>query len=276
MFKKKLHLLGLILFFLMVSKPFAVAQKKVKEIKIKEVKGVATGGDLETIDQVTQRAINEAKVEALKRAGIAENISSFSDYFRSEDNESYDELFTSDILSDIRGAVKNVEVLDTKKRFDQSGRLKIEVIINCTVIKYLTEKDMTFDAWVEGVGMFYQNEENLIFTIKPSKDTYLKIFIFGESEAFQLFPSEYEPSYLLKEGQQHKFPSETIDYTLFTHKKSEIHRMVMVFMKEDIPYTKEVEYKEIIDWIFSIPPDMRAIKSFGFSVVQEDKMKDNN
>ena len=51
--------------------------------------------------------------------------------------------------------------------------------------------------------------------------------------------------------------------------------MVMVFMKEDVPYTKEVEYKEIIDWIFSIPPDMRSIKSFGFSVVQEDKLKED-
>ncbi len=272
---KKLHLLGLILLFFVASKPFAIAQKKVKEIKIKEVKGVATGGDLETIDQITQRAINEAKVEALKKAGIVENISSFSDYFQSEDNESYDELFTSDILSDIRGAVKNVEVLDTKKGFDQSDRLKIEVIISCTVIKYLTEKDMTFDAWVNGVGMFYQNEENLMFKIKPSKDAYLKIFIFGESEAFQLFPNQYEPSYLLKGGEQYNFPSETMDYTLFTHKKSEVHRMVMVFMKEDVPYTKEVEYKEIIDWIFSIPPDMRSIKSFGFSVVQEDKLKED-
>jgi len=46
-------------------------------------------------------------------------------------------------------------------------------------------------------------------------------------------------------------------------------------MKEDIPYTNDVEYKKIIDWIFSIPPDMRIIKSFGFSVVNEDKMKEN-
>ena len=66
-----------------------------------------------------------------------------------------------------------------------------------------------------------------------------------------------------------------MDYTLVSNKKSEIHRMVMVFMKEDIPYTNDVEYKKIIDWIFSIPPDMRVIKSFGFSVVNEDKMKED-
>ena len=251
------------------------AQQKVKEIKIKEVEGLAIGGDMESIDQVTQRAINEAKVEALKQAGIAENIASFSDFFQSEDNEKYEELFTSDILSDIRGSVKDIDVLETKKSFDQADRLKIEVLINCTVVKYLTEKDLTFDVRVDGVGMFYPNETNLKFILNPSKDAYVKIFIFSETEAFQLFPNEYELSYLLAANKQYYFPSETMDYTLVSNKKSEIHRMVMVFMKEDIPYTNDVEYKKIIDWIFSIPPDMRVIKSFGFSVVNEDKMKED-
>ena len=40
------------------------AQQKVKEIKIKEIEGIAIGGDMESIDQVIQRAIDEAKVEA--------------------------------------------------------------------------------------------------------------------------------------------------------------------------------------------------------------------
>lgn len=251
-----------------------IAQKKVKEIKIKEVEGVAIGGDMESIDQVTQRAINEAKVEALKQAGVAENIASFSDFFQTEDSEKYEELFTSDILSDIRGAVKDIEILDTKKSFDQTDRLKVEVKINCTVVKYLTEKDISFDIWIDGVGMFYPNETNLMFKVEPSKDAFVKIFIFSESEAFQLFPSEHEASYLLNANTQYHFPSEMMDYTLYTNKKSEIHRMVMVFMKEDIPYTGDVEYKKIIDWIFSIPPDIRVIKSFGFSVVNEDKMKE--
>ncbi len=250
------------------------SQKKVKEIKIKEIEGIAIGGDMESIDQVIQRAIDEAKVEALKQAGVSENIASFSDFFQSEDDEKYEELFTSDILSDIRGAVKNVEILDTKKSFNESERLKVEVLINCTVVKYLTEKDVGFDVWIDGVGMFYPNNTGLKFLLKPSKDAYVKIFIFSETESFQLFPGKYESSYLLKANQQHHFPSETMDYTLYSDKKSEIHRMVMVFMKEDIPYTNDVEYKKIIDWIFSIPPDMRIIKSFGFSVVNEDKMKE--
>jgi hypothetical protein len=48
--------------------------------------------------------------------------------------------------------------------------------------------------------------------------------------------------------------------------------MIMVYTKNKIPYTGRIEYEEIIDWVFSIPPDMRVIKSFGFNVVKENKM----
>lgn len=270
----KRFILSVVIFSsLFILIPNVHAQKKVKEIKIAEAKGIAIGADNESIAQVVQRAIDEAKVEALKQAGVSENIASFSDFFQSEEDEKYEELFTSDILSDIRGSVKDIEILDTKRSFDDFGHLKVEIIIHCTVVKYLTEKDVGFDVWVDGVGMFYPNNTGLKFILKPSKDAYVKIFIFSETEAFQLFPSKYENSYLLNANQQYHFPSETMDYTLYTDKKSEIHRMVMVFMKEDIPYTNDVEYKKIIDWIFSIPPDMRVIKSFGFSVVNENKMK---
>lgn len=250
------------------------ADEDVLEIKLVGVKGMAIGSVNESLQQVEQRAINEAKIAALKQAGIEENIASFTDYFQMEEKGKYEDLFTTDFLSDIRGAVKDVDVVDTKKSFDEFGQLKIEVVINCTVVKYLTEKDLTFDAWIEGIGMFYQNETGLVFKIKPSKDTYVKIFLLSETEAFQLFPNNYENSYLLKANTEYKFPSETMDYTLETNKKSEMHRMIMVFMKEDIPYTNDVEYKKIIDWIFSIPPNARVIKSFGFSVVNEKKMKE--
>jgi hypothetical protein len=50
--------------------------------------------------------------------------------------------------------------------------------------------------------------------------------------------------------------------------------MIMTFTKEEIPYTGDIEYKQIIDWLFSIPPDMRVIKSFGFNVVNENKLKE--
>jgi hypothetical protein len=251
------------------------SQEKVNEIKIEEVSGIAVGSDNESVVEITQRAINEAKAIAMKKAGIEENISSFTDYFQKEEDGKYEDLFTTDFLSDIRGSVKDVEIINIKKSFDEIGHLKVEAVISCTVLKYLTEKDIAFNAWIDGVGMFYQNETNLIFKIKSSKDSWLKIFILGEKEAFQLFPNEKELSFMLKANNQYSFPSEKMDYELYTEKKSELHRIIFVFMKENIPFIDDVEYKNIIDWVFSIPPDMRVIKSMSFSVVKEDKMKEN-
>jgi hypothetical protein len=248
------------------------AQNKLKEIFLENIQGNAVGNDNESIEQVTQRAVNEAKIEALKQAGIEENIASFSDFFQSENNDNYEEFFTSDILSDIRGTVKTVEIKETNKTFNEFGKLNIEVTLNCTVVKYISNKDLSFDVWVEGVGMFYQNETKLIFKVKPSKDAYANMFIFNETEAYQLFPSNYETSFLLKKDVEYNFPTDAINYTLYTDKKSEAHRMILIFTKEEIPYTGDIEYKQIIDWIFSIPPDMRTIKSFTFNVIKENKM----
>ena len=196
--KQKKIVSSVVFFIFLLISQSVNADNDVKEIKITGIKGSATGATNESIEQVTHRAINEAKTAALKQAGVEENIASFTDYFQIEDKGKYEDLFTSDFLSDIRGAVKDVDLVDTKRSFDEFGQLRIEVIINCVVVKYLTEKDVAFDAWIDGVGMFYPNETNLMFKIKPSKDAFVKIFILSESEAFQLFPSEYEASYLLK------------------------------------------------------------------------------
>ena len=60
----------ILLTFLTIILPFQTlsAKKKVKEVKIEGVKGMAIGSDTESMEEVTARAINEAKTEALKRA----------------------------------------------------------------------------------------------------------------------------------------------------------------------------------------------------------------
>jgi len=249
-------ILSILFFFLNDS---LNAQEKINEIVLTKVVGVAIGNNNESIDEIIQRAVSEAKIEALKQAGVEENIS-------------YEELFTSDVLSDIRGAVKAVEILETKKTFDEFGKLNIEVSINCTVVKYNTNKDLSFDVLIEGIGKYYQNESKLIFKVKSSKEAYVNIFIFNDEEAYKLFPNELENFFLLEKNKQYIFPTYKADYILETNKKSIVHRVIFVFTKDEIPYAGKIEYKQIIDWIFSIPPDIRVIKSFGFNVVNEKKM----
>lgn len=267
-----MRIINLFLFLLLIGSLNLFAQEKVKEIPLTNIKGTAIGNNNESISQIMNRAINNAKIEALKKVGVEENILSYTDYFKFENNDSYDELFISDILSDIRGAVKNVEVIDTIKEFNDYGHISVQIKINCVVVKYLSKKDLSFGVWIDGVRAFYTNEAQLNFKLKTTKNAYVNIFVFNEDEAYLLFPSEYEKSFLLQSNIEYSFPTHAAEYILFTKKKSEVHRMIMVFTKEEISYTGEISYKEIIDWIFSIPPDIRMIKSFGFTVVQEDKL----
>lgn len=249
------------------------AQKKVTEHKIPEARGMGIGGETMTPGQVEQKAVNDAKVKALKQAGIEENISSYSDFFRAETDDRMEELFTSDILSQINGTVKDVEVLDRKKVFTQEGQTKIEVTIKCTVVAYNTKNDMTFDAWIEGIKPIYKTGDGLSFTVKPTQNCYVRAFMFTD-QSYVLLPNDYEESNQLLAKTAYHFPNPSLveSYEMVIEDKGldrELNRLVIVLLKEDIYYTGPVKYKEITDWIMSIPPDERHIESFSFEIYRE-------
>ena len=249
------------------------AQKKTSQHKIKEITGVGIGGPSQSYDQVKQKAIYDAKVNALKKAGISENISSYSDYFRSETEDKMEELFTSDILSNINGTVKNIEVLEEKAGFTPEMQMKVDVTISCTVIKYKTKKDKGFSAWVEGFKPVYKVGDGLTFTVKSTVDCYMRAFVFTD-ESYILIPNEVEKSFLLQAHTVYTFPNADLmdPYEMYIEnakKKRETNRMVILLLKNDYYYTGPVEYKQITDWIMSIPPDERLIESFAFDIFRE-------
>jgi hypothetical protein len=74
---------------------------------------------------------------------------------------------------------------------------------------------------------------------------------------------------------EHTFPNpDVIDsYELSIDNKelnSEINRIVFVLLKDDIFYTGKINYKDITDWIMTIPPNKRFIKSFSFEVYRDN------
>jgi len=246
------------------------AQKKKAEHKIKEATGIAIGGAESSLLEIKARALNNAKIDALKQAGIEEHINSYTDYFRSESDNKMGELFTSDVLSNIRGVVTNIEEISFDKEFTAEGQIKATVKISCTVIEYQTDKDLTFDVWIEKIKGIYRVGDGLEFEIKPTKDCYMRAFMFSPVEDFMLFPNQYEASFQLTELTTQNFPSFNGTYELDAGGEArELNRLVLVFLKQDIPYTGKIVYKDIIDWIMTIPPDERVIKSFSFDVYKD-------
>lgn len=249
-----------------------ICQNKTDEFQLMGIVGEAIGGEHLSPEQVKQKAINNAKINALKKGGIEENINSYTDYFRKESDNTFEELFTSDILSNIEGTVKDIEVVDARPSFTAENQIKYTVTINCTVVKYNVTKDLSFDAWIEGIQPFYQSGSGLTFTIKPTIPCYARVFAFTD-EPFPIYPNQVEKSKLLPAMEITSFPDplKIESYEVTTEKADkETHRMVVVLLKNDLYYTgSKVGYKEIIDWIMTIPPDERKLETFTFEVFKK-------
>ncbi|MFO7864527.1 MAG: hypothetical protein R6U85_11040 [Salinivirgaceae bacterium] len=241
-----------------------------KTIKVENIEGQAIGGVNASPASIIDQAIKNAKLKALSKAGIHEEISAYQNLFKSETDENYEEVFMSDIFTSVSGVVSNITVRDTIAHFDpKTFTLKVSVTIDATVIKYDKKEDRTFDAWIEGIKAFYPNNSTISFTIKPTLDCYARIFIVAKNqESYVLFPNDHESDIKLQANTEQAFPIENLDYWLDTEIDKEPHRIIIVLLKKPIPYTNKVAYKPILDWIMSISPEKRVVKTFGFTVVK--------
>lgn len=266
---KKTHYILFICFFLLTS--LSYSQKGVNKTKLTDIQGTAVGSKAETQEQVYNRAISNAKVNALQEAGVEENIVSGADWYKYENEENFEEMFASNVFSDIRGSVVDVVVTSDNRSFVENNQMKIDLTISCTVLKYEKTKDLGFDAWINGIEQFYKSGDQLRYSVKVSKEAYLKVFAFTKYETFPIFPSEYEADFKLEPNKVYAFPLNSLlfEYELSTDKKKDPHRLLFILLKEDYPYTGEITYKDIANWIFTIPPDMRIIKTQTFELVSD-------
>ncbi len=261
MITRKRFITMLMLLILCLS---SIAQKR-KEIEIKGAKGTAYS---DCISQSETIAIQQAKREALNRAGIAENIQVQNAFEKVEIDGDYSELFSSNIFSQTNGTVSNIKIVEKTQRIT-NGMVVTNVIINCTVLKYETKADPMFQININNIQSFYTSGSKLTFNVTPTKDCYMKAWLFTGTEAFPLFPNTLEESYLLQANNTSNFPSYKANYTLnLNGDEQQIHRLIIVFMKKDYPYTGNVNYKEISEWIFGLPLDQRVVKYSSFTVTK--------
>lgn len=248
----------LLLFYLPVS-----AQKI---INVKDIKGTAfISGDI-SFNQAKNLALNDAKINALKAAGIAENIKSYQLLFSSQDKNDYSQFFSSDIQSEIQGAVESFVIKNQTTVKKSEIELYIEMTIDASVIKYETKPDTTFDTYIEGVKAVYNNHDHLVFSVKTSQPCYVTIFNINDTEATLMYPNSYEKPFSLKAIETYNFPLGRVDYELETSlKEKETNRLIFVFTKTAIPFIKmdkdQVTTNEaIFSWIYSIMPDQRKVE----------------
>jgi hypothetical protein len=237
-----------------------------KLVKVNSIKGTAfISGDVSP-NQAKLMALNDAKINALKAAGIGENIKSYQLLFSSQEKNDFSQFFSSDIQSEIQGAVASYEITNQATIKKSEIELYIEITIDASVIKYETKPDNTFDAYIEGLKAVYNNRDKLTFTVKTTQSCYLTIFNITDLDATLMYPNSYEKLNLFNSIQVYHFPLGQVDYALETDlKEKESNRLIFVFTKTDVPFIKmdkdQVTTNEaIFNWIYTIMPDQRKVE----------------
>jgi hypothetical protein len=213
-----------------------------------------------------QQALNEAKVNALKAAGIGEQINSYQLLLTSQQKNDYSQFFSSDIQTEMQGAIQSFVIKNERIFSKNEFEMVCEVTIDAQVIKYDVKPDTGFDAEIEEIKGVYNNDDKLRFALKTTQSCYLTIFDITDKEAFVLFPNAYEKQLTIKPFEYLRFPIAPIDYTLHTDlKDKETNRLIFVFTKTPIPFIKMdvnqlTTSENIFSWIFSIMPDQRKIE----------------
>ena len=246
--------------------------------KVIEVKGIVGVGEIAgriSYEEAKRDALNQAKVEALKRAGVNEHLQSYENLFRSEVNNDYSEFFSSDIQSELQGAVQSYEIVKHERKIDPLTNLfNVEVTINATVVLYDTKPDPSFNIRVEGVKGIYEQGEELKFSVYSTQNCYLHIFAITDTYTSLMYPNTWEPFKEIEAGKKITFPfSQIIDYSLYKNSKGpEMNRILLVFTKKPIRYLnitgedQVTNTESIFSWVYGLTPDERRIDYQVFTI----------
>lgn len=248
-----------------------------------EVKGIV--GESEIVGRISesearQAAINNAKVDALRKAGVGEYLKTYENLFRSETNNDFSEFFSTDTHAELQGAIQNYQIVNEKRKLDPTTNLFMyEVTLNASVILYSSKPDPTFNVKVEGVKGVYEEGEDLAFSIFSTKECFLHIFSISDGYTCLLYPNSIENQKLIEANKKISFPLGIMEYPLFKSGQTpEVTRVVFVFTKTPIRFLKYkpvltngfeewiTTSEDVFSWIYSITPDARMVDYLVFTV----------
>lgn len=252
------------------------AQKKVNVTAV----GSAVTHDL-TIEQTRQKAMEEAKRDALIKAGVGESIAVSDFLYTFEDNEQFKEIFQAFTSTETQGEVIINKIISDKPFINEFGNMQVDVEVEATVYIHDEEKDPTLNIKIEGIEEFYRSEEYLKFSVTPSTDGYLKIFNVTTELSSLLYPYQDkehaylkdDPAYKLKALQKTTFPIESSfgdGYYLEVSnpaKDKEFDLLIFVFTRENFAFLDDAtDINQIMNWIYSIPMNKRKVVQVGFVI----------
>lgn len=236
------------------------------DTKIKKVRNIEGRYELYnniSREEAERRALKNAKINALRKAGVSEKLWSVTGLLKEDDGTGFNQVLSQMITLEMDGFINISDEIIYREEIED-GRTYIVAMIKEAEVKKGDDTDPTFVLSVEGVESLYRNGDPFSFKTKIyGSDAYLRIFWFDDNGGTLIFPSEYESDILLKKETEYCFPlNPMIEYTMEKSDKKcdfETINLVVVATKKKIPFTEEtITFESLISWIYHIPASSRA------------------
>lgn len=222
--------------------------------------------------QARERAIDQAKAEALRLAGVPEYVVESNLTYKTEQDLALKDIHQSVTSIDVSGEMSSFKVVREEKHKNEFGNLIYDVWIDATVILHTSSRDPGFTLNVNGIRESYRSPEELVFDMVPSKDGFLNVFIISEKESSHLFPNRIEKQERFEGGKTYKFPrSRALDYEVSTTTGMEVNYVVLLYTKTDMPYQGKETPDDILRFIAGIDPSQKCLKTYSILIKGETK-----
>jgi hypothetical protein len=248
-----------LLFYLLICL-IAIPTYAQKEVKITGAQGRWQVSDDITLKTAEERALMEAKKDALRKAGVMENVWSVFGQITQDGGTEFQEAYSQMNVLAI-GGMLNITKQKVEDVWDANTRSLYKVATIDATVQTGQKVDKTYVLDVKGISTLYQEGDAFTCRLKVhGSDSYLKFFWFDSRGGALFYPNTYEPNALLAAGREYNIPfNNAIEYRLEKGGKDggKINLM-LVATKDNIPFTGEVTYQSVLSWIYAIPNDRRC------------------
>lgn len=219
-----------------------------------------------TLAQVKEKALFEAKKNALRKAGIGDQVTSTTFVFTSDsgDNDEFIEEYNQ-IGTILIGGMVVVKDEKIDEIPDNHGFINAEIL--CDVYDN-QQQDLEFALKISDIEHIYKNNDKITFSVMPTKDCFLRFFWFdntGLGTGGLIYPyisEEYnDKDVLYKANSINNFPPSAIDYFAEKHTQESLEKNIIFIVgtKKQIPFVgQSVNYNSFFRWYNEIPSDEKT------------------
>ena len=117
-----------------------------------------------SLAQAEERALEDAKINAMRKAGVSERLWSVTGLINEDDGSEFSQVLSRMTTLEINGLITVRDVVYSEEVID--GRRYAVATIDADVKLVDTKVDLTFQMEVNGTKGVYESGENMTFTVK--------------------------------------------------------------------------------------------------------------